>query len=137
MITNITSYLTLLVHLALCASILRFLAVLSTLNFFVNNLLKFFYFQRVPTHPPVVLPLDLSDLNSIPDKIKQVLEIFDHIDILINNGGISVRSNIVSSPVDIDIKVMLVNYFGSVAITKVNEMKVKKKYFPEIYRFDV
>lgn len=73
---------------------------------------------RVPTHPPVVLPLDLSDLNSIPEKIKQVLEIFDHVDILINNGGISVRSDIVSSSVDIDIKVMLVNYFGSVAMTK-------------------
>jgi len=73
---------------------------------------------RVPTHPPVVLPLDLSDLNSIPDKIKQVLEIFDHIDILVNNGGISVRSDIISSSVDIDIKVMLVNYFGSVAMTK-------------------
>lgn len=65
-----------------------------------------------------MLPLDLSDLNSIPDKIKQILEIFDHVDILINNGGISVRSDIVSSSVDIDIKVMLVNYFGSVAMTK-------------------
>ncbi|KAJ6641461.1 Dehydrogenase/reductase SDR family protein 7-like [Pseudolycoriella hygida] len=72
----------------------------------------------VPTHPPVVLPLDLSDLNAIPEKIQKILEIHDHVDILINNGGISVRSDIVSSSVDIDIKVMLVNYFGSVAMTK-------------------
>lgn len=88
----------------------------------IITLTNFFNFQRVPTHPPVVLPLDLSDLNSIPDKIKQILEIFDHVDILINNGGISVRSDIVSSSVDIDIKVMLVNYFGSVAMTKVKKI---------------
>lgn len=39
------------------------------------------------THPPVILPLDLTDINSLPDKIKQVLKIFGgRIDILVNNG---------------------------------------------------
>lgn len=39
------------------------------------------------THIPVVLPLDLTDLNALPDKIKHVLGIFGHIDILVNNGN--------------------------------------------------
>lgn len=70
------------------------------------------------THPPVVLPLDLSDLNALPEKIAKVLEIFDRIDILINNGGISYRGNVLTTSVDVDIKLMLVNYFGQVALTK-------------------
>lgn len=71
-----------------------------------------------PTYPPVIVPLDLSDLNSLKEAVQQILDIFGHIDILINNGGISVRADIVSTAMDVDIKVMLVNYFGSVAMTK-------------------
>lgn len=74
--------------------------------------------QTVPTHPPVVVPLDLSDLNSLPDKVAKILKIFGHIDILVNNGGVSVRADVISTSVDVDIKVMAVNYFGSVAMTK-------------------
>lgn len=64
------------------------------------------------------MPLDLSDLNSLPDKVAKILQIFGHVDILVNNGGISVRSDVVSAAIDVDIKVMMVNYFGSVAMTK-------------------
>ena len=65
--------------------------------------------------------MDLSDLNSLPDKVKQVLEIHPNgIDILINNGGISVRSDAISTTMDTDIKIMLVNYFGTVALSKGN-----------------
>lgn len=72
----------------------------------------------VVTHSPVVIPLDLSDINSIPNKVKEVLEIHGQIDILINNGGVSVRSDCISTAIDVDIKVMLVNYFGTVALSK-------------------
>jgi dehydrogenase/reductase SDR family member 7B len=44
------------------------------------------------THIPVILPLDLSDLNAIPDKVKHVLSIFSHIDILVNNGEVTSRN---------------------------------------------
>ncbi|XP_069672235.1 dehydrogenase/reductase SDR family protein 7-like [Periplaneta americana] len=72
----------------------------------------------VPTHPPVILPLDLSDLNSLPERITQALAIFGHIDVLIHNGGISNRGDILSTNVDVAIKVMVVNYFGQMALTK-------------------
>uniref|UniRef100_A0A182JWG1 Dehydrogenase/reductase SDR family protein 7-like n=1 Tax=Anopheles christyi TaxID=43041 RepID=A0A182JWG1_9DIPT len=72
----------------------------------------------VPTHPPIILPLDLSDLNSIVGKVQSVLEIHGAIDILVNNGGISVRGDALSTAIDVDIRIMLVNYFGTVALTK-------------------
>ncbi|GAB0094625.1 Dehydrogenase/reductase SDR family protein 7-like [Sergentomyia squamirostris] len=71
-----------------------------------------------PTYPPVVVPLDLTDVNGLSEKVNSILTIFGHIDILVNNGGISVRSDVLSTSVDVDIKIMLVNYFGAVALTK-------------------
>ncbi|XP_055540320.1 dehydrogenase/reductase SDR family protein 7-like isoform X2 [Wyeomyia smithii] len=75
-------------------------------------------YTTMETHSPVILPLDLSDISSLPLKIKEVLEIHGHIDIVINNGGVSIRSDCLSTAMDVDIKVMLVNYFGTVALTK-------------------
>lgn len=74
--------------------------------------------QTHTTHPPIVLPLDLVDLNSLKGKVQQVLEIHGKIDILVNNGGISVRSEAIDTSIDVDIKIMHVNYFGTVALTK-------------------
>jgi len=71
-----------------------------------------------PAYPPTVLALDLSELNSIPDFVTRALAVYNQVDILINNGGISVRADVVSTAVDVDLKVMLVNYFGSVSLTK-------------------
>ncbi|KAH8358447.1 hypothetical protein KR093_000279 [Drosophila rubida] len=71
-----------------------------------------------PAYPPTVLPLDLSELNSIPDFVARALAVYNHVDILINNGGISVRADVSATAVDVDVKVMVVNYFGAVALTK-------------------
>lgn len=65
-----------------------------------------------------MVPIDLSDLKTVPEHVNQIIDIFGHVDILINNGGISVRCDVVSSNVDVDFRVMLVNYFGSVAMIK-------------------
>lgn len=65
-----------------------------------------------------ILPLDLEDTTQIDLLTKQVLERFGRIDILINNGGISQRSLTKDAPLSIDRKIMEVNFFGTVAITK-------------------
>jgi len=67
--------------------------------------------------------LDLSDLNSLPHCVNQALKIFGHIDILINNGGISNRGDILGTNVDVAIKIMVVNYFGQMALTKCKFLK--------------
>ncbi|XP_015594472.1 dehydrogenase/reductase SDR family protein 7-like [Cephus cinctus] len=74
--------------------------------------------HTVPTHPPVVLPLDLIDINSLHLEVEKVLRIHGRIDILINNAGISYRGEVINTNVDVDIKVMLVNYFAQIALTK-------------------
>lgn len=66
------------------------------------------------------MPLDLADLKDISTFAQKTLEVHNQIDILVNNGGISVRATAISSAVDIDLKLMVVNYFGSVALTKGN-----------------
>lgn len=65
-----------------------------------------------------MVQLDLSDLTKLDDKVAGILKIFGHIDILVNNGGVSVRADVASTSIDVDIKVMAVNYFGAVAMTK-------------------
>jgi len=65
-----------------------------------------------------VLPLDLNDPDSFPSKTKEAIEAFGKIDILINNGGISQRSLAAETSLAVDRKIMEVNFFGTVGLTK-------------------
>ncbi|MCW3083370.1 MAG: Short-chain dehydrogenase [Bacteroidetes bacterium] len=66
----------------------------------------------------LILPLDLSDTSNVNALTQQVISTFGRIDILINNGGISQRSLTKETPLEIDRKIMEVNFFGTVALTK-------------------
>lgn len=65
-----------------------------------------------------VLPLDLADTAKVDELTKQVVAKYGTIDVLINNGGISQRSLVKDTPLEVDRKVMEVNFFGTVALTK-------------------
>ena len=65
-----------------------------------------------------ILPLDLTDTASFENKAKEAREMFGSIDMLVNNGGISQRAYAVNSSMDTVRKVMEVNFFGSVGLTK-------------------
>ncbi|MDF2158071.1 SDR family oxidoreductase [Algoriphagus sp. CAU 1675] len=65
-----------------------------------------------------ILPLDLSDADSLPDKVKEAIQIFGKIDIMLHNGGISQRSLIQETELSVDRKLMEVNFFGTVCLTK-------------------
>ncbi|KAF2357425.1 Short-chain dehydrogenase/reductase SDR [Trinorchestia longiramus] len=67
---------------------------------------------------PIVLELDISDLRTAPDLVKAVVERVGRVDILINNAGQSSRGAAMDTLLDVDLKLMLVNYFGHVAVTK-------------------
>ena len=66
----------------------------------------------------LILPLDLSDTSGVNALTQQVISTFGRIDILINNGGISQRSLTKETPLEIDRKIMEVNFFGTIALTK-------------------
>ena len=65
-----------------------------------------------------VLPLDLSLAELLPLNTQAAIQIFGHIDILINNGGISQRSLARETTVEVDRRVMEVDYFGTITLTK-------------------
>lgn len=65
-----------------------------------------------------ILPLDLAEANTLKLSTEAAIQIFGHIDILINNGGISQRSLAKETTVDVDRKIMEVDYFGTLALTK-------------------
>ncbi|XP_026757686.2 dehydrogenase/reductase SDR family protein 7-like [Galleria mellonella] len=67
---------------------------------------------------PVVLELDLSNLDSMDSFVKKIYDSCGHIDILINNGGVSHRASILNTEIKVYKQIMDVNYFGSVALTK-------------------
>ncbi len=65
-----------------------------------------------------VLPLDLSNSAELKSKCEEALKVFGQIDLLINNGGISQRSLAHETDLEVDRKLMEINYFGTIALTK-------------------
>jgi dehydrogenase/reductase SDR family member 7B len=66
----------------------------------------------------LVRRLDLGQHAEIPEIVREVLEQVGKVDILVNNGGVSQRSLAVETALEVDKKLMDVNYFGTVALTK-------------------
>lgn len=66
----------------------------------------------------LVLPLDLADSTNFSSLVDVVLERYGRIDFLFNNGGLSQRSEVHETPLEVDRKIMEINYFGNVALTK-------------------
>ena len=64
------------------------------------------------------LSLDLEDTFSLKSRSKEVETIFGPVDILINNGGISQRDTILNTSLEVDRKLMEVNFFGTITLSK-------------------
>ena len=65
-----------------------------------------------------ILPLDLEDYNSLASKAEKALLLFGSIDVLFNNGGISQRSLVKNTSIEVDKRIMDINYLGTIALTK-------------------
>ena len=48
-----------------------------------------------------IVPLDLSDISSLENKTAEAIQCFGQIDILIHNGGISQRSLVIETPMEV------------------------------------
>lgn len=66
----------------------------------------------------MVLPLDLTESKNFSKLVDSVIAKYGKINLLINNGGISQRSLISETPIEIDRKIFEVNFFGTIALTK-------------------
>lgn len=65
-----------------------------------------------------VLPLDLENTGSLQDKAEEAIRIFGKIDILINSGGISQRALALETDLETEQKLMNVNFWGTVILSK-------------------
>lgn len=92
-----------------------FRLILSSRNKQLLNQIK----EKSP-HPEklYVLPLDLSKPDSFEELSKEAISAFGKIDILINNGGISQRSLVAETDLAVDRKIMEVNFFGTIGLSK-------------------
>ncbi len=75
-------------------------------------------FNALRPESSLVVPLDLMKSDEIPAIVEKVIKHAGRIDILINGAGISQRSLVIETPVEIDRKVFEINYFGAIALTK-------------------
>ena len=65
-----------------------------------------------------VLPMDLLDIASFGERAAEAIGAFGEVDILIHNGGITQRSLVIETELDVHRRVMELNYFSYVALTK-------------------
>lgn len=79
--------------------------------------------QRVLSQLPdqsnhLIVPMDVVDPNSVATAFEQVLAIKGRVDWLINNAGISQRALIADTTEDTDRRIMEIDYFAPVALTR-------------------
>ena len=65
-----------------------------------------------------ILSLDLASSADFPEKVATAISFFGQVDMVLHNGGISQRSLIKDTLLEVDRRLMEVNYFGTVALTK-------------------
>ena len=73
---------------------------------------------RNPKCQVKVLVLDLNNRESLPGKAEEALSMFDKIDLLVNNGGVSTRVMAREAPIDVDEYLAQVDYLAHVALVK-------------------
>lgn len=66
----------------------------------------------------LVLPLDLSQSEAMTTHVAQALAWRGHVDVMVHCGGISQRSLAIETALEVDRRVMEIDYFGTVALTK-------------------
>ncbi len=65
-----------------------------------------------------VIPLDLKNYKEMPEIAAKAVAVFGKIDILINNAGLSQRSLAMETDIEVDKRLMDVDFIGTVALTK-------------------
>ncbi len=65
-----------------------------------------------------IVPLDLAEPEKLIEELPAIIKEIGTVDILINNAGLSQRSIARETQLDVYRRVMEVNYFGTIAMTK-------------------
>lgn len=65
-----------------------------------------------------VLPIDVEEISALPEKTGQALQIFGGLDYVFLNAGMSVRDLVTECKLEVERKIMDINFWGPVAISK-------------------
>jgi short-subunit dehydrogenase len=65
-----------------------------------------------------IVPLDLTASQTLRTATAEAIGIFGHVDILVNNGGLGQRSLIHQTLLEVDRRILEVNFFGTIALSK-------------------
>lgn len=66
----------------------------------------------------LVLPLDVTRSAEFPAAVAEIAARFGHVDVLVNNAGVSQRAPAMATLPEVERALMEVNYFAPVALTK-------------------
>lgn len=83
--------------------------------------------ELVNSERHLVLAFDLGVPNDMHDYVQTVLNNFQRIDFLYNCGGISQRGEAIHTTMEVDRKIMEVNYFGTIALSKAVLQKMRSQ----------
>ena len=72
----------------------------------------------LPESSVLIIPMDVTDFNKAQPAADLIMKTFGHIDIMVHNAGISQRSYIKDTDLDVYRKIMDVDFYSTVAITK-------------------
>ncbi|XP_016532297.1 dehydrogenase/reductase SDR family member 7B isoform X1 [Poecilia formosa] len=73
---------------------------------------------RRQTFAPSTVVFDLARVDSVAKAAEEILKCYGHVDVLINNAGISYRGNILDTHMSVQRDVMETNYFGPISLTQ-------------------
>lgn len=73
---------------------------------------------KLPPLDLMILPFDLKDTSKASALAAQVMNKFGRIDVLVNNGGFSQRSEVMETSIELDREIMEVDYFAQVCLAK-------------------
>ncbi len=71
-----------------------------------------------PGTSALVLPLDVTDFDRSGPATRQVLEHYGQLDLLVLNAGVSQRARAGATDLAVDRRIMDIDYFGTIALTK-------------------
>lgn len=76
--------------------------------------------NQLPRNPgsAKVLPFDLEKLDELPERVNDALSYHHRIDCLVNNAGLAVKDFALNTELSIDRKIMDVNYFAPIVLSK-------------------
>ncbi len=70
-----------------------------------------------PDHA-ICVPLDLEDSTTFAEAVETAYAKWGRVDLMFHNGGVSQRSYVVDTAISVDRRIMEINFFGTVALTK-------------------